>query len=504
EIEIKLAIGAGHAARLWRALGRFPHQRPSTQRLFSAYYDTPEFRLHSSGVALRLRREGQRWIQAVKGATSASGGLHRCTGHETPVAAQLPDFPAVAQAGYGALVADRHTRDALRVIFTTRFRRTSALFERDGQSIVEVSLDRGAISAGGRHESICEIELRLRAGNASALFELASEMVRQMPVRLDNRSKAERGYALAASADAAPVRAAASRLTRQMTIEQAFANVAFDCIAHLQANEAGLLAGRDPEYLHQARVALRRLRSACRIFGTVIPRRMMAQTQDQIKAISRLLGNARNCDVFSVETLAHADAADHAGIAAVRRRAQMLRRQAGREARAAVAASAYTIMLLQFAQKLFELQTQPQPGAAPVPRPRLEDFAAGVLSQLHASVKKRGRHIEQLAFPELHRLRIEIKRLRYASDFFLPLAPRKADDALQSLGALQGLLGRLNDDAVAWRLLDTLATADASADYQQAIGYERGWCARDGELCRGMLEQAWKTFGKHKAWWRWS
>jgi triphosphatase len=502
EIEIKLAIEAQRASRVWQALSRFPHEKPSTRRLFCAYYDTPDRLLKRNGVALRLRRDGQRWIQSVKSAGNAAGGLHRRAEHETVVATHLPSFPAMAQAGFGELIADRHTRAALGVIFTTKFSRSSTLLERDGGNIVEVRLDRGIIAAGEWRESICEIELELKAGNAAALFELALEFARQLPVRLENRSKAQRGYELAAGATAAPAKASSPGLTAQMPVEHAFATIAFDCLAHLQANENGLLAGLDPEYLHQARVALRRLRSAVRVFGPIIPQGRMAQNLDELRALARLLGNARNLDVFALETLAQANAADHAGMSALRRRTLAMRRHAARAARAAVASPGYTIMLLQMAQALTAVQalaqTAPPAGAAMT----LEEFAARVLSHQHARVKKRGRHFMQLAFPDLHRLRIQVKRLRYASEFFLPLVPDRAANALQSLADLQALLGRLNDDAVAWKLLDTLAAGDAATDYHQAVGYVRGWCARDGQQCLGLLEDAWKKFLRHKPWWK--
>ena len=502
EIEIKLAIEPEQASRVWQALSRLPHDKPSTRRLFSAYYDTPDCLLKRNGVALRLRRDGQRWIQAIKSAGNASGGLHRSAEHETGVAAQLLSFTAITQAGFGELIADRHARDALGVAFTTKFSRSSTLIESDGGNIVEVSLDRGVIAAGERHESICEIELELKAGDAAALFVLAIELARALPVRLDNRSKAQRGYALAAGTKPAPVKASAPGLTAQMTVEEAFETIAFDCIAHLQANEAGLLAGRDPEYLHQARVALRRLRSAFRVFRPVVPQERLAQSVDELKAIARLLGNARNLDVFALETLAHANAADHAGISALGRRTQALRRSAARAARAAVASPGYTIMLLQLTQTLSAVLAQPQTAPPAGAGMKLVDFAAGALSHQYARVKKCGRHFTRLAFPDLHRLRIQVKRLRYASEFFLPLVPDRATGALQALADLQALLGRLNDDATAWKLLDTLAAADPAADYQQAVGFVRGWCARDGEQCRSLLEDAWKRFLKQKSWWR--
>jgi triphosphatase len=216
EIEIKLAVEPDHAERVWLALARFAHGKSASRELFSAYYDTPDCWLKSNGVVLRLRRDGQRWVQAIKNAGNASGGLHRRAEHETEVAVQLPSFPAMAQAGFGELIANRHTRDALGVAFTTTFSRSSTLIELQGGNIVEVSLDRGSIAAGERREPICEIELELKAGNAAALFELALELARELPVRLDNRSKAQRGYALAAGtkAPSRPSRSTASRTCR--------------------------------------------------------------------------------------------------------------------------------------------------------------------------------------------------------------------------------------------------------------------------------------------------
>lgn len=123
------------------------------------------------------------------------------------------------------------------------------------------------------------------------------------------------------------------------------------------------------------------------------------------------------------------------------------------------------------------------------------EFAARVLARQEARVKKRGRKIARLGPQQLHRLRIQVKRLRYATEFFLPLAEvRKSGNQLQAETTLQSLLGRLNDDAMAWALLDRLARADTSAHYQQAVGYLRGWCAHDALECRGRLEPAWKKF----------
>lgn len=500
EIEIKLSVEPRYARRLWGVLAPHHHGKPVSRRLFSAYYDTPDRRLQSGGVTLRLRREGNRWIQTVKGAGVAAGGLHRRSEHETEVPAQLPSFPAIIEAGFGKLVVDRQTREALQVAFTTEFRRSSTLIRPRAGTIIEVSLDRGTIAAGERRDPICEIELELKAGETGALFDLALEITRGLPARLDNRSKAQRGYTLAARIEPAPVKAATPPLSADMTVDDAFVAVAFHCLAHLQDNEIGLLAGRNPEYLHQARVALRRLRSAFRVFDTAIPRSHFAQILDELKSVARLLGNARDLQVFAVETLPHAGSAQHVGVAALRRRAQNARRRAARAVRAGVAAPEYTAMLLRLAQALCAGQWRGETAPPAAANWTLLKFATKLVSHRYARVKKRGRHISQLGFADLHRLRIRIKRLRYAIEFFLPLFEDKAQDTLRALVDLQELLGRLNDDAAAWKLLDTLATEDSSTDYQQAVGFLRGWCARDGEQCCSRLEDAWKRFDESQPW----
>jgi inorganic triphosphatase YgiF len=499
EIEIKLSVPEEHALRLWEVLAH-PHDKPVTHRLFSAYYDTPERALKAAGAALRLRREDGRWIQTVKSAGHVTGGLHQRAEHEVEVAAQLPSFPGVAEAGFGDLVADRRLREALTVAFTTEFNRTSTLLRPADGRVVEVSLDRGVIAAGDRREQICEIELELKSGPPRSLFDLALEIAAALPVRLDNRSKAERGYALAANLQPAPVRAAPAALTAQMTVEEAFVALVSQCLAHIQANEDGLLQGRDPEYLHQARVGLRRLRSVFRVFGAAVAREPFVALLEQLKALGQTLGIARDWDVFVNEILMHAvrKVTDHPGIAGLRKRAQAARRRAGQAARAALAAPAYTGMLLRLSATL---NAESWRGHNTHAAAALPQFAAAAMARQHSLVVKRGRRIEKLAFGELHRLRIAVKRLRYTGEFFLPLAPKKARNYVRALSELQDLLGRFNDNALAWRLLDTLGTEESSPAYQQAIGYVRGWGAAEAERCCNQLPGAWKKFIKTQPWW---
>jgi CHAD domain-containing protein len=319
-------------------------------------------------------------------------------------------------------------------------------------------------------------------------------------VRLDNRSKAERGYALAANSKPGPVKAAPAMLTAQMTVEEAFVALVSQCLAHMQANEDGLLLGRDPEYLHQARVGLRRLRSVFRVFDAAVPMEPFAALLEQLKAIGQTLGAARDWDVFVTEMLMRSsnEITDHPGIADLRKRARAARRRAGQAARAAVAAPAYTGMLLRLSATLNAGSWRRDGAHPPIALPQ---FAAVAMARRHSRVVKRGRRIETLSFQELHRLRIAVKRLRYIAEFFLPLWPNKARNYVRALSELQDLLGRMNDNAIAWRLLDTLGAEEPSPAFQQAVGYVRGWSAAEAERCRNQLPEAWKQFMRTKPWW---
>jgi CHAD domain-containing protein len=127
-------------------------------------------------------------------------------------------------------------------------------------------------------------------------------------------------------------------------------------------------------------------------------------------------------------------------------------------------------------------------------------FARTVLDTASKRVSKRGRHIDILAPRELHRLRIAVKKLRYAGDFFAPLYPRKrAKPYLARLAELQQVLGIINDMAIAPQLLAALGAP--SAVPRAARDFISGWNSsiRWRELKR--LTRAWQQFKRAKTFW---
>ena len=119
--------------------------------------------------------------------------------------------------------------------------------------------------------------------------------------------------------------------------------------------------------------------------------------------------------------------------------------------------------------------------------------AAQILALRHARVLKRGRHLERRTAAELHRLRIAVKQLRYATEFFSALFPARSMTTLRDrLARLQDILGRIND-AAAVKPLFGAAVAD-DREIAAAVGIVIGWCEARAAAERGALQLAWRRF----------
>ena len=362
-------------------------------------------------------------------------------------------------------------------------------------------LDSGEIRSGRRASAISEAEIELLAGSPVRLFELALELAERVPLRLGHASKAERGYALARGLPARPVKAAPPVLDPQGSVAAAFSAIVHRCIAQLQANEAGFLAGKDPEYLHQLRVALRRLRAGFSLFRTAIPQPAFAPLVDRLREQNKALGEARDWDVFVHEMLRalRAQRRDEAGVAVFERRCVRMGRARLRAAQAIVAAPAWQRLWLEFGRLLAEgawMQEQP---ALALP---VGEFSAGLLQQRAATLRKRGKRLQELDAAARHRLRIAAKKLRYAAEFFAALYPkRRVRPYVESLAAVQDVLGSLNDAATLLRLLEE-ALAGARARDARVAGMIQGWSAASTHLQLDALRRVWDQWRRQKPFWK--
>ncbi len=463
EIELKLRLTSSQARRL-AGQPALAGVKPERFRLFNTYYDTPELDLCRRGIALRLRRKGLNiWLMTVKGGDPAAGALAQRSEWEVPTQPGVFDFDIVTDAGLRGFL--KAHQPALLPVFSTDFKRTAWTIDRSS-SVIEVALDRGRIDAVSLEDKvtplsapICELELELVNGNSpDALFEVAIELAAELHLHPAIASKAERGYALGKGLVEPPARSAPSPVDRCMSPSQAFRSIALSCLLQLQRNEAGAIAGRDSEYVHQARVAIRRLRSAFRTFAPALSHAFIEVYAPRWSELARRLGGARDWDVFLAETLAPLETAfpDDADLARLRQRSEAVQAEAQASAGVALTRNVYSQLLLAFSAALFRNEP-PTIESDRGSGPNLRKFAVRRLQERVREIKKIARKPGSLSDMQRHRLRIAFKKLRYALEFFAPVLPRKRLKSYQEdLVAIQDLLGKLNDQVTAERLLKEL------------------------------------------------
>lgn len=443
ETEIKLSLSPRAATR-FAALPLLSRITPLRQRLLNTYYDTPDQQLQRERVAVRYRKKGREWLFTVKCAAPSVGGLAQRS--EWEVAGKPGDFDFSHVDDSKLRRRLESWKPDLTAAFTTDFTRTAWIIEPQAGVRIEVALDKGWIEAQGRRQPICEVELELLEGDAAALFALAAELQAglegQFALHPESVSKAERGYRLFANTTPDARRSSPVALDRNTTCLIAFRTIAFACLGQLQGNERGVLDSDNPEFVHQARVAIRRLRSAIRAWTPLLPDSFTDSFDAQWRAVANALGDARDWDVFLTETLPPLQASfpGHPELDRLARQAFKQRTNSSKAARAAMQSVAYSRLLLDFTASTLALPERSEP---PLKR--------HARSRLNKQAKKIARFAAKCVAPKAdashrHRLRVELKRLRYVLEYFSPLFPgRRLRSYLLSVAHLQDVLGKLND-----------------------------------------------------------
>lgn len=445
EIELKLQLSPKTAKKL-AAHPLLATIQPQKQRLLNTYYDTPKLDLHARRIAVRFREKGWQWLLTVKSAEPASGGLAMRSEWETPATPGTFDFSHVDNTDLRHFLEDASER--LEPIFTTDFRRQ--IWEIPyGESLIELAVDRGTIESRGKRTPICEIELELLSGKVEDIFGLTRKLQEQLKLDPAIASKAERGYNLFLDTPLRPFKAKPPAIDAEQPPVEAFRCIALNCLEHFQRNEQGLLTSKDPEFVHQARVALRRLRSAIKLFAPVLPPEFVTAYSQTWQTLATALGEARNWDVFLNETLPpflSAFPKDKDGNR-LRKIAQQKACSARKSVAALLAVDEYPRLLLEFTAAVYTVRE-----TVPIP---LKDFAEQQISRHARKADKFALHSAELTPIERHKLRIAFKKLRYILEFFAPLITvKKLHSYTGTIAGLQDSLGLINDHITANQLID--------------------------------------------------
>ncbi|WP_374664982.1 CHAD domain-containing protein [Acinetobacter sp.] len=510
EIELKFQIPAAKRKALARAVLQ---QKPEHVELHAKYFDTADHFLQRHHISLRQRQENGQWRQTLK---APKNHLERIE-IETELDSEDPSHAAALNDADSRIdvlpyLQQKNLRKLLKPLvktacslqFETQIRRqrfiqfihspqTHSPPEDNGAinaetinaSQIEVSLDQGLILANGNSHEVYEIEFELKQGSIQDLIDTIKPWIKKYGIWLDSSSKALCGQRLQQGLNTAPVQyQTALLLNQQDNSRSALQKMTANCLEHLLPNSSAIALNQyQPEHVHQARVAIRRLRSALKTFAFEAPIISRAAIwQQQLADLFRQLGSTRNYDALTESLMPQLAAAGSPIL----------------QLPPALNETEQNISLIFQKQETAFLLLELIAFAHAVPQKSIElDKALKKrLHSMHSRICQAALQFEHLPDEDKHRLRKRVKTLRYSIEFAASHYEKKAVKAyLKALKPLQEDLGRLNDLAVAHAIFE------AAAAEQPKHWFVLGWIAAEKQQITKHIMQSLKAFRQAKPFW---
>jgi triphosphatase len=454
EVELKLQLDPADLATLL-ADPLFADHDPVSRDQVSIYFDTETRALHAAGLSLRIRTSAGKRVQTIKTESKAAASLFARGEWECALESDVPALgdapPALAEALEDGAAA------SLAPAFTVEINRTTVVHH-NGPDRIELVADRGRAVVGDENTPICELELELMDGSREALFDLARRLAARVPLRLGVQTKAGRGYALLAGKPSRAVKAEPITLSHDADAADLFEAVAGSCIRQFRLNEDLLLTSGSAGSLHQARVGLRRLRSALSTFEEMLAGPELDRFRSGFSSLAGTLGKVRDVDVM-IDKIDDEPALERLRVARVQRYETAVQ---------TLNSDAVRGLMLDFVEWLSIGDWRKSDETRELRETSAGVTAAQMLDRLRRKIKHRGKHLADLDEHERHRVRIVGKKLRYTAEFFADLyrnkkAVHRRDAFLETIEDLQTALGHLNDLASGRALFEELGIAGADA-----------------------------------------
>lgn len=478
EIELKFLVPEYKVDSLMR---QAKIKSSTTTQLAAHYYDTADNTLAQSGVALRIRKEGDSWVQTLKsnGDGMASRGEQNTVLEESTVAEALeadalyPDLSVyedlevdVKKLILGANAKQQDPSDRLNRLYITDVERTTRLIK-GSNGVVEMAYDEGEVIHGEDPETtkpILELELELIEGDVEFLFEVAKTWCKRYNLSLSTVTKAERGGLMLQGkefADATKSDLKQLAVDKKMKQPEFVRAVIHNCMIQILPNASAIAAGStDGNHVHQLRVGIRRLRTVLKFFDK-FSSQINPEWAPILKQTFGLLGEYRDREILEVKTqpMLEALGGPHVDWSEERESIKVSPIDA-------IRAPDFQITLLE----LIEYIMSPADADSPKRKGLAKDETSKILASLYKKISKASDQFASLNIDAQHDVRKRLKHLRYITEFVKPLYKKKKVKAfLKYLEPAQEVLGDYNDDLVGQEFYQEKTDNDANAWF--AVGY---------------------------------
>ena len=482
EIEFKLQIPLHMHAQLQQD---FAALTSDCQHLRAQYFDTDDLKLHRHGIALRLRLENDIWIQTLKLHCKQSFKRleqQETLGRKAPKHCVLTPYQDHTKVSKLLKVALGSLKIPLSLQFETEVQRSIYLAHYKN-SVIEIAFDQGKIQCNQQSIMIDELEFELKQGQLSELIEYIQPWVQRYELWLDSRSKSDRGYALVTGNNMIPVQHQRPlQLSKQDTLHRMLQKIIGNTLQQLLPNATALSTEHyESEHVHQARVAIRRLRSALR-FLNVAELKIPFIWAEQLTELFQQLGATRDRDALAESLLPQLAAIGSPLLTLPPITQDMI------QVSSLFQAPKTNHLILDL---LHYSQAEPKTMSTDI------HVLYKRLSKLHQQICADAELFSELDIEDQHRTRKRVKRLRYNIEFLQSLFPaQQRKEYLKILKPLQASLGQYNDLHVAENLYQDYVTQEPKA------WFVLGWLMAEQQHLKQTIQAELKAFAHIKPFWK--
>lgn len=449
----------------------------------AVYFDTEDLRLTRAGASLRFRSDDG-WT--VKTPIARTGDEVVRGEHG------FPGGPAQPPAGAIDLLVGWTRGAALAEVATVRtHRRRLRLVADDGRTlVVEVVDDTVRTEAApSPPTAFREVEAELGpGGDRTTLRQVVGRLRAVGATASGGPSKVAR--ALGSRALAAEDVPDPGDLDRHASLGALVLHALAGSVRRLMTFDHGVRLGDDPEAVHQARVATRRLRSDLHTFRPVLDTTWADDLRSELAWIGGELGHVRDADVLlarleaGVEELPEVERATAAVLVDDLRDARTRHRAALLEA---MTSPRYLALL----DRLVDATRRPDLRALdpPHPRRRARRLARRPWKRLRRTVAALPEHPTD---EQLHEVRKRAKHARYALEAIAPRSPRRVARLAVRISDLQDVLGEQHDAVGAADWLRAAAADHDEPGTAFAGGVLAGRFLADGMRRRAQWQRVWR------------
>lgn len=416
-----------------------------TVRLYDTYLDTSDWKIYRAGFSLRIRRFGRIREATLKSLDGRTGAHTRRRELTQPIAADTIE----ALFEESGPVSERILRVCkprdLQTLAEVRTVRCETLIHLK-RGTGTLCLDRSTRPSSGTRARMQRVEFEIVRGRPDEFAAFLDRL--QSECSLAPASGSKYSWALSVAGKAPPVKTTFHPAIRQTSTIGAIGAAALQAqVSLLLWNEPGTRFGDDPRYLHDMRVAARRVRAAFRLLREAgLPRESIDDVEESVRSLRSTLGAVRDLDVrmHGMRSLrsslvsAPPDSLDpYLALLAEER-------ESVRETMIRYLDSQPYRNLVSSLRRRFATRTRNGDD------PLLYKAAPRMISRARKEAVRLGDALTTTSTAsDFHRLRILCKRLRYTLEFLEPAYGETCRSMIEEVTRVQDLLGTFQDMNVA-------------------------------------------------------